>query len=284
MRKLIGILSVAVMVLFASCNKNEMPEFNDGDAFVSFGSSTVAVLENAGTVSIPVTLASVKGIATTVSYSVTSGTAVQGTNFTLADASATLSFNAENRTQNIVINLVDKPGVYTGTLKFTITLNEGDVKPSTENSCVVSIDDVDHPLANILGTYTVTTDSNWDGIKSFDMELVKDETDVTVVRFNNLVGQGVNGVFTGNVNEAKTQIIVSLGQFEEGGAGSNGDGNAYLYGCDGSYLYKEGNMIIKILADGSLEFDGMSPCLNAGGAGYYEILLPPTTAVKKTSK
>jgi hypothetical protein len=224
MKKIYSILTVALIVLVSSCDKlNEMPEFNDGDAFVAFNKTTMSVNEDGSTLSIPVTLASVSGISANVTYTVTDGTAKLGENFTLADASATLSFDATNRTRDIVINIINKPGVYTGDLKFTIQLSgAGAVKPSAEGTCTVTIADIDHPLSAILATYNASADSYFASRGHFDwsIKIEKDENDVSVVWISNLdpyfakygyVAPNYN-YFYGVVNDDLTKITIPTGQ------------------------------------------------------------------------
>lgn len=279
-------MTIAMLAFFTSCDDmNEMPTFSDGNVFVAFDKASLSINEDKPTLSIPVTLASVKGVSATVTYIIVDGTAKQGVDFTLADPAATLTFDATNRTQNIVINVINNPGVFTGDLSFTIKLaEEGSVKPSAEKSCVVTIKDLDHPLSSILGNYSVSAESAFGGTVDFTMNIVKDPNDVTVVWIGNIAGIGDGAGFYGVVNEEKTEISVPLGQTSTtDNAGTNGDGKLYLYGYDApaDAVLKEGNMIIKIEDGGAtLRFDGITPGLNAGGAGFYEVLLPTYTCSK----
>ena len=113
--KYIG-LALAVSAFAASCNKNAEPVFNDKDAFVAFNSQTLSVSEDyskdGDNFKIPVTLASVKGLETTVKFEVTSLTAKAGVNFSLETTSGVLSFDAENRTSYIEIKTLPD-GIFT---------------------------------------------------------------------------------------------------------------------------------------------------------------------------
>lgn len=214
MKRIRYILSLAVLAVLASCNPNEMPEFNDNDAFVAFDNASMSVEENAQTLSIPVTLASIKGISASVTYTLLDGgTAVEDSNFTFADANKTLTFDATHRTQYIVVNIINKPGVFTGDLRFKLQLSDdGTIKPNAENVCTITITDLDHPLAAILGTWTATGTSYFNGSESWDMELTKDPSDVTVVWFYPFVNGGSGYKIYGVVNDAKTEIRVPVGQ------------------------------------------------------------------------
>lgn len=214
MRKILGLLTIAVLVIFTSCDDlNESPEFSDSKAFVSFDKTSLSIDENGATLNIPVTLASIKGKTATVTYTAVDGTAVQGTNFTLADVSATLTFDATNRTQNIIVNIIDKPGIYTGDIKFTIQLSEGGtVEPNAESSCTITISDLDHPLAAILGTWTASGTSYFNGSESWDMVFTKDASDVSIVWISNFVSGGSNVAIYGVVNEDMTEIKIPVYQ------------------------------------------------------------------------
>ena len=91
-----------------SCSKlNETPVFEDSESFAAFGQTSYSVKEDAGTISIPVTIASTDAKQVTVAYSVADGTAKKGTNYTLADEAAVLVYDGKTRTQNIVINITN---------------------------------------------------------------------------------------------------------------------------------------------------------------------------------
>ena len=136
----LAMLSVAV-----SCDLNKTPVFDDADAFAAFDVTAVTVNEDAGTVSIPVTIASVNPMAATISYTVEDGSAKAGTNYSLVDESAVLVFDGENRTRNIEIN-INNVDEYTGNLSFTVRIiSAGSLKVGAESECTVTIADLNHP-------------------------------------------------------------------------------------------------------------------------------------------
>ncbi len=277
------VASVALMA--SSCNLNETPVFDDSDAFVAFGSTTYAFSEQAGVIQIPITLASVEGLSTTIAYEAADDTALAGENYSLVDPTATLAFSSDVRTAYVEVNIVDIAGEFTGDLKFTLTItNTGSVNAGTTSSCTVTIEDEDHPLSALLGTYTVTTSSYWYGDYVYDMVISKDDDDVTMVRFANIADVGLSAGFYGIVNDDMTQIVVPLGQIHPTSSTSYGDGNIYMYGCTADlWLYDDENMIFEITDTGSaikLYSEDFAPAISAGDDGYFEILLPPYTAVK----
>lgn len=209
MKKIIYLVVVLLAGLSACEKLNEYPEFDDGDAFVAFDNSSLSVDESGVSLNIPVTLASVSGMTGTVNYRIVDGTAKLGENFTLADPSGSLTFNAENRTQDIVINIINNDGVFTGDLNFTIELSEdGAIKPSNENSCKITIVDLDHPLAAILGTWKADGVSYFSGPASWEMEFTKDAEDISVVWISNFVTGGSNLPVYGIVNAEQTEILI----------------------------------------------------------------------------
>jgi hypothetical protein len=151
------------------------------------------------------------------------------------------------------------------------------VKPSVENTCTVTIQDLDHPLALILGTYKVVATTYFDGDKEWEMEILKDEDDISVVWFKNICGEGTGAGIYGVVNDEKTEIALPLGQIHQTASTGSGDGNVYLYGMTASVsLFTEGNLIIQIQEDGAkLYVEELGPALNAGGGNsYFQLVYP----------
>lgn len=249
------ILSAGI-VLAASCSKNQPPVFDDSRAFVAFDKPTVsineAIVEPDGTIvpqtavlRVPVTLASTKGIAETVKFTVKDEeflykdyidpegdlkdksnwidkTAHEDVNFKLKTTSKTLTFTAEQRTQYIEFDVLYLD-TYTGDLKFDIVLSKPEsIDLGFNTTCVVVISDVNHPLTAILGDYAA--DSTTEAAKGpWTMTLLKDETDDHMVWFFNLFGNAgwadYDTMFYGNVDDDLSKINIPFGQTSE-----------YLYG------------------------------------------------------
>lgn len=214
------------MLSLASCNINEYPSFDDADAFLAFTSSTAAVGEEAGSLEIPVLLTSKSGLSATAEIEVVAdetGTgAIEGTHFTIENKTLTFS-GLEGATQKIKINVIDND-VFGGNKSFTIRLKEGgSVKLGAAKTCKVTIQDDEHPLAFILGTYGASADSYFSSRGHFDWDITisRDETDINKVWIGDLdpyfaangytAANGSN-IFYGIVNEEKTQILVPVGQ------------------------------------------------------------------------
>jgi len=219
-------LMAATMLSLASCNINEYPSFDDGDAFLAFTSSTAAVGEEAGSLEIPVLLTSKSGLSATAEIEVVAdetGTgAIEGTHFTIENKTLTFS-GLEGATQKIKINIIDND-VFGGNKSFTIRLKDGgSIKLGAAKTCKVTIQDDEHPLAFILGTYGASADSYFSNRGHFDWDITisRDETDINKVWIGDLdpyfaangytAANGSN-IFYGIVNEEKTQILVPVGQ------------------------------------------------------------------------
>lgn len=221
MNKLIRIIPVvAGFVLLASCDLNKYPEFDDKDAFAAIDIAKVSVKETVGKISIPVTIASVNPIQTSVTYTVADGaTAKDGENYSFVDKSGVLSFNGEERTKTIDINIADLSGIYTGDVSFTISLVSAtsNVNLGTEKTCVVTIEDLDHPLADVLGEYTVTATDYAYGPQQYTMSLTKDDNDATIVWCDYITPfaksyPAYKFAVWGKVSEDHSTITFSLGQ------------------------------------------------------------------------
>lgn len=190
MKKILLYISIiACGGMLASCNSlNELPQFDEKDAFVAFDNAAMSFDETAGNIEIPVTLASISGISTTVSYEATDGTAKSGSDYKVT-GSGTLSFSASDRTAYIPITIISKKGEYTGDVKFTLSFKStGDVNSGVEKKCVVTITDLDHPLTPILGSYAASADSYFSSRGHFDWTITfaKDSKDVSIVWIANI--------------------------------------------------------------------------------------------------
>lgn len=190
--------------VLASCsNLNETPSFSKSESYVSFAKAKASVDENGGSITIPVNMASISPIATSVSYVITPGTAAETENYSDTNESAVLTFDGTSRSAEIVVNIVDHSGEYTGDLDFTIELlSATGMKIGAENTCTVTIGDLDHPLAAILGSYDASAVSYWDGAVSWTMTLYKDAKDVNVVWID-----GVTNEFLGEANRFYANVV-----------------------------------------------------------------------------
>lgn len=261
MKNIVKIFSfaAALAVAFSCSDLNDYPAFEDSKSFAAFDVTSVSVDENAGTVSIPVTVASIDPMQVAVAYTTTDGTAKKDVNFTLADESAVLAFDGKTRSMEIVINIVDLAGEYTGDLNFTVSLvKPGNLDLGANSTCTVKISDLDHPLAAILGSYTVSAFDYFGGADAqWAAKFEKDESDVTVVWISGITGStGADPVY-GNVTiDEETgefaTITIPFGQTIVW----NASYNAILVGFkDGGYYAPEGNIVLEKTETGWVNAD-----------------------------
>lgn len=272
MKKIFLLLNIFAVCLLASCNKNEFATFDDKDAFVAFGKASYSVKEDGASITIPVTLASVAGIETTVTVAGVDGTAMNGVDYTVKNG-GNLVFNAQTRTANVEVEIINRPGEYTGDLSFSLSFsNLGGVNAGYQATTTITIKDNDHPLSPILGTYSAYTDSGR-GEFNWTVTLVKDATDDTKVWIYDLdpyfasygytAANGYNTIY-GVVNSDMTKISIPSGQ-------AVGYESVAFVICDESYnaLYS-GNIEMDIdLATGTISMPGMWGIDDAGWWNYY---------------
>lgn len=290
MKKVLTYISLFVFgaALFSSCNLNESPKFNDKDAFVAFDKAAVSVKEEGETVVIPVTLASLKGVATTISYEAVDGTAKNGVDFTLADETGTLTFSAEARTQYITVNIIERDGVFTGDLKFSLKFKStGDVVAGAENSCTITILDHDHPLSAILGKYSASAESYYNGPSTWDLEIMKDEKDVTMVWFAGIIPYFATSFaypsadtrFYGIADLEAGTISIPIGQ--TCAYKYSGTYDIYLYGVDFPSVVESGNIVLKVnTTDGVVITSEDLGIYIVDDSGAWDLILPVVTFTK----
>lgn len=295
MKKFYKILTTcAALATMASCQLNETPVFNDAtDAFAAFDISSVTVNEDAGSVSIPVTVASVNPVKVSVAYTTTDGTAKAGENFNLSDASAVLQFNGTDRTMNLVVDIVNLAGEYTGDLSFNVSLvSAGDINLGANSSCTVKIADLDHPLASILGDYDAKVFSYFDGADAvWSAKFDKDPSDVTVVWIYGITASTpTDGIYGNVVTDSETgeitAITIPFGQ----SIPWNSSYDAMFVGFkEGGYYAPEGTVTLTRTDDGWVNNDpdwGWGFLAYAKGnpsaiAGWAEAYMPGGTFTKK---
>ncbi len=290
-------LLVAGVLLFVSCNINEEPTFDDKDAFVAFTNATMSIGEEESKLEVPVMLTSLSGISTTVDFEVVAGdgtTAIEGTHYTIDGGSQTLAFTKDAPTQYIKLNIIDDD-VFTSPGYQTITLSlktPQDVNLGASKTCKVTIQDNEHPLLFILGTYAASASSYFSNRGSFDWDITisRDPDDLSKVWIGNLEPYfAANGFiapkannFYGVVNEEKTEIRIPVGQkigYSDGGV------DVVLAGFTGpdpdesEELSTGQNIIITILENGAkLRIES---AYGAASDGWWNLMYGNQTITKK---
>jgi len=309
MKKILLIIGtiLGLSLLYTSCNVNsdQVPKFNEKDAFVGFTTLIYTVDEdfctnpqkgNGQNYKIPVTLASVSGLVSSVKIVVKDSTAIAGVNYILKSGN-TLNFTTDARTQYVEFEIIDIPGEFTGDFMFKIEITDGgSVNVGSDNICSVKIADMDHPLSSILGVYIANGCGYWDGDYSWNVTIKKDDPadgkapDLSKVWLYNFIEGGQNVDIYGTVNAELTEIRIPMGQttvLRSGAQYAAMVGWHVFYYEDGTvnedlddevYDIQDGyNMVVYIENDGQkmylpplYEFGSYIPDEDA----WYNILLP----------
>ncbi len=293
-KSIYGLLAAGAL-LFASCNINEEPTFDDKDAFVAFTNATMSIGEEKGTLEIPVLLTSLSGISTTVDFEVVAdaSTAVEGTHYNI-EGGKSLPFTKDAPMQYIKLEIINddvftNPGYQT--ITFSLKTPQG-VNLGANKTCQVTIQDDEHPLLFILGTYAASAKSYFSSRGSFDWDITieRDADDLNKVWIGNLEPYfAANGFvapsknyFYGTVNEEKTEIRVPVGQ--KIGYSDNGV-DVVLAGFTGpdpdesEELSSGKNMTITILENGAkLRIEN---AYGAASDGWWNLMYGNQTITKK---
>lgn len=273
-------LVAATMLTLASCN-NDLPEFNDADAFVAIQQTSASGAETSGKLEIPVMLTSLAGLQGSVDFVITPDSAkgaVEGTHFTIANESRTLTFTKDEPVQNIVINIIDNDK-FDGDVMFTIELtNVQGAKLGANKKCVVTLEDDEHPLAFILGEFTGKSESGFGGELDWTLTIEKDAENLQKIWISNLVPGGSTMKVYGTVNDEKTELHIPVGQDILSNSSYDGKIRAF-YGYNGEEEITSGGYITgQIAEDGTITIldDYGTYAYVKGtttGAGWYEYVM-----------
>lgn len=210
-------LATAAMMSFTSCVSNDYPTFDDADAFVAMTSTTAYISETGGELEIPVMLTSLSGIEATVDFTLTPAEengAIEGVHYSLLNSSKSLTFTKDEPVQYIRFNIIDND-TFGGDVKFTISLSKPEgLNLGASKDCVVTIEDDEHPLAFMLGTFTATGESYFNGVQEWTVQFTKDDADLSRVWITNFVvgGSSAANPIYGTVNDEKTEIKIPVKQ------------------------------------------------------------------------
>ena len=276
-----GLMAAAVLSL-ASCDINEYPTFDNANAFVAIQQTSASISETGDTLSIPVMLTSLGGMNGSVEFEITPDSAagaVAGKHYTLVNEGNTLNFAPGAATQYIKFKIINND-VFGGDVKMTITLkNAQGVNLGANKTCVVTIEDDEHPLAFILGTMkAIGYDYFSDGAEEeWTATFEKDATNLNMVWIYNICSGGCSdsSPVYGIVNEDKTEIRIPVGQT----TANSSSYDVILEGFrdNGETDIENGDYIIgKISPDGTITIEDWfgAHAYNAGtttSAGWYAI-------------
>ena len=155
-RNIILFVAAAVtLVLAASCNRKVDYQY---EKYATLYHSSFTVAENAGELRIPVLVKNTKGADVQVYVKIAEGSAVEGVDYeVVSPANGILSFSGDTDSLDVVINLLTPAlGEFTGAKNFNVSVasaTEGVGVGLISNANVI-IDDIDHPLAAWIGSWT----------------------------------------------------------------------------------------------------------------------------------
>jgi hypothetical protein len=229
---------LAGIAFLGGCELNDYPQFDDSDAFVAFEKARTSVNEDAGTLDVSIRLTSIKKISSTVTFEIIDSTAKQGIDFNLVGGASVLTFDGSSSVQSIRLSILPHTGTFTGDRLFGIKItNPGSVDAGNLVTTWVTISDLDHPLAAILGNYTASGDDAWGGgVYSWNARFEKDASDVTKVWIRDVfAGYALPIEVYGIVNDDKTEISIpvhqKVGTKSDGTFGTISGYNAFFEGA-----------------------------------------------------
>ncbi len=168
------ILHITYLILISSlfsCGEQDEQLFNDKDAFFAFENSAIASSENSeDIISIPLYLAKSQALGDVRFGVVTEGydnPAIEGVDYNFITTEYTVSFNGMYHA-SIDIELINNNEI-DGDKRFKLVLDSNTIGAShgmangDNSEFEITIIDDEHPLAPILGSYTLHWDSPWNG-------------------------------------------------------------------------------------------------------------------------
>jgi hypothetical protein len=274
------LLGLAAISALASCDrKADYQRYS----FARIDASSYIVNENGGTLTVPVTAYNADGKSGSVTFTVTPSSAKEGVNYTFEPANGVLNFSG-NGSQNITFNIVNQEGVFTGDLNFRIDLTgtSGDLElgANPTRSARVTIKDLDHPLAAILGTWVAQDLMGYWGDDYSGHEIViaadpKDITKVLLTKLDPYLGAAAGNEISGQVNDDKTKITIAQGQ-------NTGYQDTFFLGFNTGNpetATDYDNIYFEVVDAKTLKLVNAYGSRNA--SGWYEILLGGATFKKK---
>lgn len=181
-RNIIIMAVAAITLLAASCSRKCEYSF---ETYATLYKTSYIINEDAGEVKVPVILMNSNGSEVQISVTANEGKAVEGTDFEITSpASGILTFSGETDTLDVVVKISDSfIGEFTGAKDFSLQIaciTEG-VTVGQTNNASISINDLDHPLAPYVGTWTGTTfEEGYTGQNmTLSFDITTNEDDVT---------------------------------------------------------------------------------------------------------
>ena len=233
MKKIYIIAAAAALVFSTSCNREL--EFQH-ETFATFDAVNFSIDETAGKVRIPMSIYNPTGSEVKVTVTCTDGSAKVSEDYEVTYPEAgVLTFSGSTSTDTLEIAIKAFEGVFTNNKNFTVQIASATEGVGVVNlsTAVVTIKDIDHPLANILGEYSAT-----DGEYTWDLAFDKNDESVQKVNLISLSNYGETLI--GDVSEDQKVITIPFGQEYEAG----GYTIVFVGYGPGGYYEPSGNMIL----------------------------------------
>ena len=262
----ISFLSVLLMMFVTSCEKEEI--LYEGKV-VYFEEATQSVFENDATpFPIRIVVAGTEdagGTDVTVEIS-TEGIdnpAIEGTDFDVDKK--TFSFSKHYGIDSLMVTTSDNL-VYEKDKFFdiVITSTTNGYVTATKDTIRVTVADNEHPLALVIGTYSTTATSYFNGGQIWDIVTSPDPSDETHLLIDNFVANGSNLTIYGIVNFDDMTLKIPVGQNIVDDA-SNPAQIMGFYGPDGATAIPDGGFIT-----GNIDASGNISIADEFGARIYE--------------
>lgn len=276
-RNILYIVMAFAAVCMISCDRTATYY---APTYVSFYSNSYSVDETAGQVVIPVVLNNGSGSEVQISVSVAeNSTAAEGVDYEIVSpASGLLTFSGDTDSLAVVVDIKSHVGEFTGgkALGFELDcLTEG-ISFGVFDTAVVNIIDLDHPLANLFGTWSGIIPGNFNAPQyetSFTIEAdPKDDTFTQVI-----ISAGLDPFFVANGFNSATYVAVvnSEGNVISVKAGQAvGYQDVVLVGFDQTLENIGYDIEFALGNDGKLTNVNAYGSYTAAQGGFFEIYLP----------
>jgi hypothetical protein len=226
MKKYIYLTAAVLGLVFASSCGRKI-EF-EHIPFASLQTEVYSFNEDAGEITIPVTIYNPMNSDMQLTVKVTDGKAKEGVDFEiLSPVSGVLTCAAGETSQNIVVGITNFPGKLTGSKDFSIEIGSATqgFQVGNCNTAQLTIMDLDHPLKDFIGVWTGST-TGYSGYNyTWDITVAGNDEDPTystlivsnLCPYTSLYGglspaAGFN-IFKATANSDMTQMIVENDQY-----------------------------------------------------------------------
>ncbi|MBO5876871.1 MAG: hypothetical protein J6Q37_04430 [Bacteroidales bacterium] len=155
-RNIVLFVAAAFALLsMASCNRKVEYQYNP---YATLYHSSFTVSESAGEFNIPVLIQNATGADVQVAVKIDEGKALDGVDYeVISPANGILSFSGETDSLSVVVKIYDTfVGEFTGSKDFNVSISSASegLSVGVITNARVMIDDVDHPLAAWIGSWT----------------------------------------------------------------------------------------------------------------------------------